>query len=143
MNTNVILSIIDKNVPLISNLSNVASAINLNMQNINWVGFYFVGDNELYLGPFQGEPACTIIRFDKGICGRCFREQKTIIVDNVLEEKDHIACSSKSRSEIVVPIFKDDKVVLLLDIDAPIFNRFNEEDRNELEVICKSIEELL
>lgn len=143
MNTNVILSIIDKNVPLISNLSNVASAINLNMQNINWVGFYFVGDNELYLGPFQGEPACTIIRFDKGICGRCFREQKTIIVDNVLEEKEHIACSSKSRSEIVVPIFKDDKVVLLLDIDAPIFNRFNEEDRNELEVICKSIEELL
>lgn len=143
MNTNVILSIIDKNVPLISNLSNVASAINLNMQNINWVGFYFVGDNELYLGPFQGEPACTIIRLDKGICGRCFREQKTIIVDNVLEEKEHIACSSKSRSEIVVPIFKDDKVVLLLDIDAPIFNRFNEEDRNELEVICKSIEELL
>ena len=134
-------AIINKNYPLVSNLSNVSALLN-QLENINWCGFYIVHDDALYLGPFQGEVACTKISFNKGICGRCYQEKKTIIVDNVLLDKDHIACSSASRSEIVTPIIKDNKVVALIDIDAPIFNRFNQEDAKMLEDIADILKEL-
>lgn len=134
-------AIINKNYPLVSNLSNVSAILN-QLENINWCGFYMVFDDALYLGPFQGEVACTKIPFNKGICGRCYQEKKTIIVDNVLLDKDHIACSSASRSEIVTPIIKDNKVVALIDIDAPIFNRFNQEDAKMLEDIADILKEL-
>lgn len=131
-------SIIDKNLPLVSNLSNVSSIL-FKMENINWAGFYLVDGEKLYLGPFQGDVACTIIPIGKGVCGTAFKEKKAIIVPDVNQFKGHIACSSLSKSEIVVPIIKDDKVLGVIDIDSPIYNRFNKED----ELLLKKISELL
>lgn len=136
-----IKAIIDPSVPTISNLSNVASLLN-NLEDINWCGFYLVNEKELYLGPFQGEVACTIIPFSKGVCGACYTKKKTIIVDNVLEFPGHIACSSKSRSEIVTPIIKDNKVVALIDIDSPSFSRFSQKEALFLEAIADKLSEL-
>lgn len=134
-------AILDKSLPLITNLSNASSVLN-QMENINWCGFYLAMDNKLYLGPFQGEVACTVIPFGKGVCGDSAKSKKTIIVSNVLEYPGHIACSSISRSEIVVPIMKDDKVLGVIDIDAPVFNRFNEKDKEVLEEVAKLISEI-
>ncbi len=103
---NQVKSLVNKDLPLVSNLSNVSAILN-QLENLNWCGFYFVKDNTLYLGPFQGEPACTVIQFGRGVCGTAFKEKKTIIVDNVNDFEGHIACSTLSKSEIVVPIIKD------------------------------------
>ena len=134
-------SIVNKKYPLITNLSNVAAILN-QLENINWCGFYMVFEDGLYLGPFQGEVACSFIPFNKGICGRCYQEKKTIIIKDVLVEPDHIACSSASRSEIVVPIMKDDRVLALIDIDAPIKDRFHQEDAELLERIADILKDL-
>ncbi len=131
-----IKSIVDPSLPLVSNLSN-ASAVLKDMENINWVGFYLVNGNKLYLGPFQGDVACMIIPKGKGVCGTSFEKKETIIVPNVNEFKGHIACSSLSKSEIVVPIIKDNEVVALIDVDAPIYDRFNSEDKEFLEEVAK------
>ena len=130
-----IKSIIDPNLPLVSNLSNVSAILN-QMENINWVGFYLVKNDTLYLGPFQGDVACTIIPKGKGVCGTSFEKKETIIVPNVNEFKGHIACSSLSKSEIVTPIIKNNEVVALIDIDAPIFDRFSNEDKELLEEVA-------
>ena len=130
-----IKSIIDPNLPLVSNLSNASAVLN-QMENINWVGFYIVKNDTLYLGPFQGDVACTIIQKGKGVCGTSFEKKETIIVPNVNEFKGHIACSSLSKSEIVVPIIKDGEVKALIDVDAPIYDRFNNEDKEVLEEIA-------
>ena len=134
-------AIINNKYPLITNLSNASAVLNT-MENINWAGFYIVKEDGLYLGPFQGEVACSFIPFDKGICGRCYRLKAPVIIDDVLKEKDHIACSSVSRSEIVVPIFKEDKVVALIDIDAPIRSRFNKENEKELVLVAEILSSL-
>ena len=134
-------AIINNKYPLITNLSNASAVLNT-MENINWAGFYIVKEDGLYLGPFQGEVACSFIPFDKGICGRCYRLKAPVIIDDVLKEKDHIACSSASRSEIVVPIFKEDKVVALIDIDAPIRSRFNKDDEKELVLVAEILSSL-
>ena len=135
---NKIKAIIDKNVPLVSNLANISAILN-EMEDINWCGFYLAKDDKLYLGPFQGDVACIIIPFGKGVCGKAAVEKKTLIVDNVLEFKGHIACSSKSRSEIVTPIIKDGKLVGVIDIDSPSFSRFKEEDQKVLEKIANEV----
>ena len=133
-----IKSIIDSNLPLVSNLSNASAVLN-QMENINWVGFYIVKNDTLYLGPFQGDVACTIIQKGKGVCGTSFEKKETIIVPNVNEFKGHIACSSLSKSEIVVPIIKDGEVKALIDVDAPIYDRFNNEDKEVLEEIANEL----
>ncbi len=136
MDLKIIKALIDKDLPLISNLSNVSSALN-ELENINWVGFYLVGDNYLYLGPFQGEIACNKIPFSQGVCGYAYRNKKTVIVPDVNEFKGHIACSTKSKSEIVVPIFKGKEVVALIDVDSPIIDRFHMDEQKYLEEISK------
>ena len=136
-----IKSIINKDIPLVSNLSNVA-AILKDLKDINWCGFYLVNKDYLYLGPFQGDVACTIIPFNKGVCGACYQKKETIIVPNVNEFEGHIACSSLSKSEIVTPIIKDNKVVALIDIDAPIYDRFHEEEKELLESTAEILKEL-
>ena len=133
-----IKSIIDPNLPLVSNLSNASAVLN-QTENINWVGFYIVKNDTLYLGPFQGDVACTIIQKGKGVCGTSFEKKETIIVPNVNEFKGHIACSSLSKSEIVVPIIKDGEVKALIDVDAPIYDRFNNEDKEVLEEIANEL----
>ena len=133
--------IIDPSLPLVSNLSNV-SAVLKQLDNINWCGFYLLSGDRLFLGPFQGEVACTIIPLDKGVCGYAASNKKTVIVDDVNTFKGHIACSSLSKSEIVVPIIKDNEVKAVIDIDAPIYNRFKEEDATYLEEIADLLKEL-
>ena len=127
----------------ISILSNASALINMHMDEINWVGFYLLNNNELILGPFQGKPACTNIPLNKGVCGACATSEKTIIVDNVHEFKGHIACDSASNSEICIPIFKNTKFYGLLDIDSPIFNRFNDNDKQGLEKTVNIIEKAI
>lgn len=134
-------SIIDKDLPLISNLSNASSVLN-QLPNINWCGFYLVSGNRLILGPFQGEVACTVIPFNKGVCGYAYTTKKTVIVDDVNKFAGHIACSSQSKSEIVTPIIKDNEVKAVIDIDAPIYNRFTKEDQKLLEEIADVLKEL-
>ena len=136
-----IKSIVDSSLPLVSNLSNV-SAVLKDMENINWVGFYLVNGDKLYLGPFQGDVACTIIPKGKGVCGTSFEKKETIIVPNVNEFKGHIACSSLSKSEIVVPIIKNNEVVALIDVDAPIYDRFNNEDKAFLNEVAEILSPL-
>ncbi len=124
-----------------SNLSNV-SAILFKQENINWAGFYLVDGDTLYLGPFQGDVACTRIPMGKGVCGTSFLKKETIIVDDVTKFKGHIACSSLSKSEIVVPIIKNNQVKAVIDIDSPVLNRFNKNDKDQLEEISKILGEL-
>ena len=134
-------SIIDKDLPLISNLSNASSVLK-ELPNINWCGFYLVSGNRLILGPFQGDAACTIIPFDKGVCGYAYCTKKTVIVDDVNKFAGHIACSTQSKSEIVTPIIKNNEVVAVIDIDSPTYNRFTKDDQKILEEIADVIKEL-
>jgi len=128
-------------LPLITNLSNSSAILN-QLENINWCGFYLVKNKMLYLGPFQGEPACTSIPFGKGVCGTAAKEKRTIIVDDVNKFDGHIACSSLSKSEIVVPIIKDNEVVAVIDIDSPIYSRFSKEEEKILQEIAEYLSNL-
>ena len=134
-------SIIDRDIPLTSNLANI-SALLFKMENVNWAGFYLLDKDRLILGPFQGEVACTIIPLGKGVCGTSASKKETIVVDNVHEFKGHIACSSISKSEIVVPILKDGNLIGVIDIDSPIYSRFANIEKEFLEKVASSIEEL-
>ena len=133
--TKQLIALIDKDLPLITNLANAAALLN-KLDNINWCGFYLKEGDHLYLGPFQGEVACTVIPLSKGVCGKAAREKKTIIVDNVNEFPGHIACSSLSKSEIVTPIIKEDEVKAVIDIDSPIYSRFSKYEQLLLEEIA-------
>lgn len=136
-----IKEIVNKDIPLISNLANVSSLLN-KLEDINWVGFYLVKDDFLYLGPFQGEVACTIIKKGKGVCGTSFEKKESIIVDDVTKIKNHIACSSSTRSEIVVPIIKKGEVVALIDIDSTSLSRFTSKEKELLEKVAKLLSDL-
>ncbi len=124
---------------LTANLANIASALKYGM-NFFWVGFYLVKDDELVLGPFQGPIACTRIRKGKGVCGTSFEKGETIVVDDVDQFPGHIACSSDSRSEIVLPAFKNNEVFLILDVDSTQLADFDETDKYYLSQIMKLIE---
>jgi GAF domain-containing protein len=119
---------------LIANMANIAAALK-EVFNFFWVGFYRVVDDLLVLGPFQGPVACTRISYGKGVCGTSWKESKTQIVPNVDEFQGHIACSSLSKSEIVVPLLKDGSVKAVLDVDSDILENFDETDARFLEKI--------
>ena len=119
----------------IANMANVAAALH-EAFGFWWTGFYRVQDNQLVLGPFQGPIACTRIPFGRGVCGTAWTQNQTILVPNVHEFAGHIACSSASKSEIVVPIHREDKVVAVLDIDSAEFNTFDAIDQHYLERIA-------
>lgn len=110
---------------MIAALSNVTAAVKMNYSECNWVGFYRIGDNELVLGPFQGLPACTHIAFTDGVCGKTYRTKQTQRVGDVRQFPGHIACDRASRSELCVPVIIDQKVVLILDLDAPVPDYFS------------------
>ena len=112
---------------LIANLANVTAALKEQFGWL-WIGFYIVKDNELVLGPFQGPIACTRIKKGKGVCGTAWEQMKTIIVEDVNRFPGHIACSSLSKSEIVLPLLRDNKVVAVLDIDHSLFASFDKTD---------------
>jgi len=136
-----IRALVEGEEDLIANLANIMGAIKEAM-NFLWVGCYFVKGNELVLGPFQGPVACTRIGFGKGVCGTCWQREESIIVKNVDEFPGHIACSTESKSEITVPVFKDGKVFMVLDIDSRLLADFNEADKNFLQEIALLIESL-
>lgn len=120
---------------VIANLANTAAALRQTF-GFFWVGFYMVEGDELVLGPFQGDIACTRIGFGKGVCGTSWKASKTMIVPDVDAFPGHIACSSQSRSEIVVPIKKNGQVVAVLDVDSTLLNDFDETDQHGLESIA-------
>ncbi len=127
---------------LVANLSNVAAALKQTM-HFFWVGFYLVRKDQLVLGPFQGPIACTRIDFGKGVCGTCWKEKRVIVVPDVEQFPGHIACSSDSKSEIVLPIMKDGEVVMVLDVDSDKPDDFNSMDEAGLNAIVRILEKIL
>jgi len=123
---------------LVANLANISAALKEQFKWF-WVGFYLVRDNALVLGPFQGPVACTRIAYGKGVCGAAWQQAQTLIVPDVESFPGHIACSSLSRSEIVVPVFRLGKVVAVLDVDSEKLDQFDETDAQYLEQIVKLI----
>ena len=123
---------------VVANLANIAAALKEQF-NWFWVGFYMVKGDELVLGPFQGPVACTRIAKGKGVCGSAWSQQKTLVVPNVDAFPGHIACASASRSEVVVPIFHNNEVVGVLDVDSEHLAHFDEVDAQYLEQVVKLI----
>lgn len=126
---------------LIANAANCSSLIFHSLPELNWAGFYFAKEGELVLGPFQGKPACVRIKFGQGVCGAGAARCETVIVPNVHEFPGHIACDSASNSEIVVPLIKDSKLIGVLDLDSPTFERFDNQDAKGLEHLVRILME--
>lgn len=123
---------------VIANMANVAAALKEQFGWL-WVGFYVVKQNELVLGPFQGPVACTRIKKGRGVCGTSWQKEETLIVPDVEKFPGHIACSSLSKSEIVVPVFYNNEVAAVLDVDSEEYNLFDETDKKYLEQIVALI----
>lgn len=137
-----IKSLVEGEKDFIANLSNIMSALKYGMKFF-WVGIYFVKENQLVLGPFQGPVACTRIALGKGVCGTSWKERKTIIVEDVDKFPGHIACSSDSKSEIVIPCFTENgDVFAVLDVDSDKLSDFDETDKLYIEKVVKLIEGL-
>lgn len=133
---------------ILSETSRIASLANITAIlkeafNFFWVGFYIIEGDELILGPFQGTLACSRIRYGKGVCGTAWKNQTTIIVDDVNNFSGHIACSSLTNSEIVIPIIKNSKVVAVLDVDSLKLSDFNDTDKIHLEKLCTTIGQIV
>lgn len=133
-----IKAVVEDEPDLIANMANVSAMLHETF-GFWWTGFYRVEGEELVLGPFQGPMACTRIRKGRGVCGTAWLKEETQVVPDVDKFPGHIACSSASRSEIVVPIFHEGKVIAVLDIDSERLNTFDETDRQNLEQIVKML----
>ena len=123
----------------LTNLANCSASLMAHLPAINWAGFYLLHQGELKLGPFQGLPACLRIPLGKGVCGTAAQERKLIVVDDVDKFPGHIACDSRSRSEIVLPLVREGRLLGVLDIDAPNLSRFDPSDRTGLEQIAREL----
>jgi GAF domain-containing protein len=126
-------SLLDKKDNLLSNLANFTAALKQTFEKISWVGFYLFDGEKLYLGPFQGRVACTEIKPGSGVCGTAAEKKETVIVEDVEKFPGHIFCDADSKSEIVVPILKDEKLYGVLDLDSTELSSFNETDKKYLE----------
>lgn len=138
-------SLIADEKSLISNLANITSALKYSFDHFLWVGFYLPDkdeSDELILGPFQGRVACTRIPFGKGVCGTSAAKKVTIIVEDVDKFPGHIVCDSLSRSEIVIPVIKDNSIVAILDIDSDRLNNFDTTDKKYLEELINNIKHI-
>lgn len=124
---------------VVSNLSNAAALIFQNYEDINWAGFYIYNSNSdtLDLGPFQGKVACMHIQPGSGVVGTAFSKNESLVVPNVHEFAGHIACDADSNSELVVPVYKNDRIYGIIDIDSPRLNRFGEIEKNEVEELSE------
>ena len=127
-------AVMDASVDIIANMANMAAMLHETF-GFWWTGFYRVTGNELVLGPFQGPLACTRIAYGRGVCGTAWKERRTIVVPDVEAFPGHIACSSASRSEIVVPVFQNGEIIAVLDIDSAELNTFDQTDAEYLERI--------
>jgi GAF domain-containing protein len=141
-----LLSLLKGEHDFIANAANFSALLFSSLPNVNWAGFYFLQDDELVLGPFQGNPACARIPLGKGVCGVAAERCETIIVPNVHEFPGHIACDVASNSEIVVPLFDGERLLGVLDLDSPTIGRFDDQDAeglNELVTVFVAHEERL
>jgi L-methionine (R)-S-oxide reductase len=138
-----IQSLVSDEKDLIANLANICAALKYNMDGFFWVGFYFVKGSNLVVGPYQGPLACTRFKIGESVCGNAVKERKTIIVDDVNKFPGHIACSPDSKSEIVVPIYKNNEVYAVLDIDSDSYSNFDDTDKKYLELLAELITELI
>ena len=141
-------ALVSTDEPLVTALSNAAALLYTGLDDINWAGFYLKHSDNLILGPFGGNPACTVLPMGKGVCGTAAERRETLRVANVDDFPGHIACDAASRSEIVVPLIGSDGILIgVIDIDAPILDRFSEADQGGLEafaqVLIVKIEEIL
>jgi GAF domain-containing protein len=139
-----LLSLLKGEHDFIANAANFSALLFNSLPNVNWAGFYFLHDDELVLGPFQGNPACVRIPMGKGVCGVAAQQCETIIVPNVHEFPGHIACDVASNSEIVVPLFDGERLLGVLDLDSPTIGRFDDQDAeglNELVTVFVAHEE--
>jgi GAF domain-containing protein len=132
-------ALIEGEPDLVANLANITAALKEQFGWL-WVGFYLVKNDELVLGPFQGPVACTRIKKGRGVCGAAWEKATTLIVPDVEKFPGHIACSSLSRSEIVVPVIRNGEVIAVLDVDSELYNQFDETDQQYLESILNSIQ---
>jgi len=132
-----IRSLLNKEEPILSNLANLTAALKQTFDKISWVGFYLYDGEKLFVGPFQGKVACTLIEIGKGVCGKAAELKKTVIVEDVSKFPGHIACDPDSKSEIVVPIVKNGKLYAVLDLDSYQLDAFGETDKQYLEEYCK------
>ena len=138
------LSALVEGVPhRIAHLANASALLMEALDDINWAGFYLMEEGRLVLGPFQGRPACIEIPVGKGVCGTAVEKDEILLVENVHDFPGHIACDSASNSEIVLPLHAGQKVVGVLDIDSPVFARFDEEDRKGLACFARIVEKML
>ena len=138
-----IAALIDPAFPLVSNLANTAAVLGT-LPSLNWAGFYLFDEanDRLYLGPLWGEPACIFIPMGKGVCGTSAKERRTVIVPDVGAFPGHIACSTASRSELVVPIVKEGRLLGVIDLEAPVLDRFHEGDAALVERIATVVAEV-
>ena len=137
------VALIESEKDVIANLANISALLNMEIEHINWVGFYLVKGSELVLGPFQGKPACVRIPIGSGVCGTAAQTNCVQRVYDVHEFEGHIACDASSNSEIVVPFVINGKVAGVLDIDSPNIGRFNEIDEEGLTYFMVEVEKLL
>jgi L-methionine (R)-S-oxide reductase len=129
-------SLLNREENILSNLANFTAALKQTFDKISWVGFYLYDGQKLYLGPFQGKVACTVIEIGKGVCGSAAAGRHTVIVEDVDKFPGHIVCDAESRSEIVIPILKNDNLYGVLDLDSSRLNSFNKTDQKYLEEYC-------
>jgi L-methionine (R)-S-oxide reductase len=121
----------------IANAANTAALLFTTLPDLNWAGFYFLSSpDELVLGPFQGKPACVRIAVGRGVCGAAVEQRRTMLVEDVHAFADHIACDADSRSELVVPLIRDDRVLGVIDLDSPLLARFDGDDQRGIEAIA-------
>ncbi|WP_305838279.1 GAF domain-containing protein [Photobacterium leiognathi] len=137
------VALIEGETDLIANMSNISALLNMELEQINWVGFYLLKDNELVLGPFQGKPACVRIPVGKGVCGTAVKDNKVQRVDDVHAFPGHIACDVVSQSEIVIPLNVRGKCIGVLDIDSPYLSRFDQNDEQGLVSLVKELQKVL
>lgn len=126
-----------------ANLANASALLKHALPDTNWAGFYLFDGKELVLGPFQGLPACIRIPLSRGVCGTAAAERRTLVVGDVHAFPGHIACDAASNSEIVVPLVKDDRLLGVLDIDSPLKDRFDDEERRFLERFAALVSEVI
>ncbi|EGR4135280.1 GAF domain-containing protein [Vibrio cholerae] len=137
------VALLEGETNLIANIANLSALLNMELTELNWVGFYLMQENELVLGPFQGKPACVRIPVGRGVCGTAVAENKVQRVYDVHQFEGHIACDAASNSEIVIPFSINGKVAGVLDIDSPNIGRFSEIDEQGLTYLMSEVEKLL
>ena len=121
------------------NMANACALIYWALEDVNWAGFYLYRQGTLVLGPFQGKPACIRIPLGRGVCGVAAQSRRTQLVANVHEFEGHIACDAESNSEIVIPLIREGRLLGVLDLDSPLFSRFDEADQAGLEALAKRL----